>query len=611
MPGIVGFQGSIGAEAGEALMAAMVQALGVEEGYLVDRFVARDLGLGRVHLGLIDKQPQPLWNADRSVALVMTGEIFSWDGLRLEQPLNGKEPDFDNAALLLAAYMQYGEAFADHLNGTFAAAIWNAREQTLLLVTDHLSSYPLYYAQVGDLLVFGSGARAAAQAPGLRREVNIEAVAELVALEHLYGDKTLFNGVRLVLPGTVLRFQGGKLSESRYVDYQFPEYYDLLSEDHFIEEWKLRARRAVARQARGPAPLGVMLTGGLDSRTILGMLADSSDIDLRTITFGIPDCDDELAARAMAQALHVPHTFIPLPHDYLADQAARGVRITDGQKSVVHFNMIGAIDRVTEESRTLYKGFLGGTMHGDGVTHDRLAPVREEVWFEHVFQVHNCVFAERDLPNVYTEAMYQQVHDVPRQTVREAYARSRANSWADKSSYVEMYEEDVRFTVMGVELARAQALVRTPLADRDLLSLATSVPPGYRVDKTYYRNAISQALPKLAKVDYARTQRPVTDGCFRDVRKRTNELTRYWLRNHGIGVPLRKPHPYADYGSWMRNGLRPWVAGTLLSTQALGRGYFQPTYIRGLVAEHMNGVDHTRRLGVLLALELWHQQFID
>ncbi|MFN8464157.1 MAG: asparagine synthase-related protein [Caldilineaceae bacterium] len=611
MPGIVGFQGIIGAQAGEALMNALVQALGVEDGYKVDSFTSANLGMGRVHLGLIDKRPQPLWNADHSVALVMTGEIFSWDGLHLERPLTGKEPDFDNAALLLAAYAEYGEACVDHINGTFAAAIWNAPEQTLLLITDHLSSYPLYYAQVGDLLVFGSGARAVAQAPGLPRAANTAAIAELVALEHLYGDKTLFSGVRLLLPGTVLRFHAGNLSQTRYVDYQFPEYYELLSEEHYIEEWKLRARRAIARQARGPAPLGVMLTGGLDSRTILGMLA-GNDVEVRTITFGIPDCDDELSARAMAQALHVPHKFIPLPHDYLAHQAARGVRITDGQKSVVHFNMIGAIDRVTEESRTLYKGFLGGTMHGDGVTHDRLAPVREEVWFEHVFQVHNCIFAERDLPEVYTGAMYQQVRDVPRQTVCEAYARSRANSWADKSSYVEMYEEDVRFTVMGVELGRSQALVRTPLADRDLLSLAVSVPPGYRVDKNYYRNAISQALPKLAKVDYSRTQRPVTDGCFRDVRKRTNELTRYWLRNHGMQwVPLRQAHPYADYGRWMRSELRPWVEATLLSPQSLDRGYFQPAYIRKVVGEHMNGCDHTRRLGVLLALELWHQQFID
>ena len=126
MPGIVGFQGTIGAQAGDALMSGLVQALGVEEGYRIDCFSSTSLGLGRVHLGLVDRQPQPLWNADRTVALVMTGEIFSWDGVRLEQSLTGMEPDFSNAALLMAAYTQLGEAFADHINGTFAAAIWNA-----------------------------------------------------------------------------------------------------------------------------------------------------------------------------------------------------------------------------------------------------------------------------------------------------------------------------------------------------------------------------------------------------------------------------------------------------------------------------------------------------
>ena len=123
---------------------------------------------------------------------------------------------------------------------------------------------------------------------------------------------------------------------------------------------------------------------------------------------------------------------------------------------------------------------------------------------------------------------------------------------------------------------------------------------------------LTKALPKLAKIDYSRTHRPVTDGCFRDVRKRTNELARYWLRNRGMSwVPLRQAHPYADYGNWMRHELRPWVEETLLSPQSLERGYLQPAYVRNLVAEHIRGRDHTRRLGVLLALELWHRQFID
>jgi asparagine synthase (glutamine-hydrolysing) len=611
MPGIVGFQGAADPQAGATLLAAMVEAMGIEDNYEVDSYVATGVGLARIHLNIVDRVPQPLWSADGNVALVMTGEIFGWDGLSLDKHLTGKEPDFSNAELLLAAYTRFGEAFPEHVNGTFAAAIWNKAEETLLLVTDLLSSYPLYYAQVGDLLTFGSGARAAAQAPGLRRSQNLTAVAELMAFEHLYGDKTLFAGVYLLLPATILRFQRGTLSLSTYIDYQHPEYYEMHKEEYYIDMWIQHMRQAVARQARGPAPLGVLLTGGLDSRSILGMLA-GNDIEVRTMTFGIPDCDDEMAARQLAHMLRLPHKFFPLPPDFLVHLGAKAVRNTDGQKSVVHSNMIGALNNLVQESRILYKGFLGGTIHGYIVSHDRLAPMPEAVWFEHVFAERTRVFSEQEWPQLYTDAAYRHVGDVPRQSLRQALARSCSTWWADKDSYVDLYEEDVRFTVMGVELARTQALVRTPLADKDMLRFTTSVPPGYRVDKNYYRRAIIKAFPELSKVVYSGSRRPLNQACFRDLRMRLDEQTRWWLRDHGLTwVPVTHGRPYADYTSWLRNELRSWLEEILLSPQALDRGVLQPSYVRNLVAEHMAGCDHTRKISMLLTLELWNRQFLD
>ena len=150
--------------------------------------------------------------------------------------------------------MQFGEAFPEHVNGTFAAAIWNKAEQTLLLVTDLLSTYPLYYAQVGDLLAFGSGAHAAAQAPGLRRAQNLAAVADLLTFEQLYGDKTLFAGVHLLLPGAILRFRQGNLSLSNYIDFQHPEYYEMHKEEYYIDLWIQYMRQAIARQAAWSGP---------------------------------------------------------------------------------------------------------------------------------------------------------------------------------------------------------------------------------------------------------------------------------------------------------------------------------------------------------------------
>jgi asparagine synthase (glutamine-hydrolysing) len=611
MPGIIGFQGTSNPLAAAALMDAMVKAMDLQENSRVDSYVKADVGLARVHLNIIDKTPQPLWSADGNTALIMTGEIFSWDGFAPEKVRTANDGDFNNAELLLAAYTAFGADFPQHVNGNFAAAVWDNAQQTLLLVSDPLTSYPLYYAHLGDVLVFGSGARAVAAAPGLPRAINPEAMAELVAFEHIYGDKTLFPGVQLVMPGTVLRFRHGQLSQETYIDFQYPEYYDLKSEEYYIDQWIELMRQAVRRQARGPYPLGVMLTGGLDSRTILGMLA-GNNADIRTMTFGIPECDDEMSARQLAAMLHLPHKFFPLAPDYLTRLGSKAVRATDGQKSVVHCSMIGTLDSVVQESKVLYKGFLGGTIHGYVVSHDRLAPVRDDVWFEHVFAERNRIFKEQEFAALFTPEMYRQVNDVPRRSLRQALDRSRSTWWVDKDSYIDLYEEDVRFTIMGVELARTQALVRTPLADNDLLRFTMSVPPGYRVDKSYYRRAVIKAFPNLAKVVYSGSRRPLNEASFRDLRMRFDEHTRWWLRNRGASwVPVSSARPYSDYGNWLRRELRPWVEATLLSPQALDRGNLQPAFVRNLVAEHMAGCDHTRRISLLLTLELWQREFLD
>ena len=191
-----------------------------------------------------------------------------------------------------------------------------------------------------------------------------------------------------------------------------------------------------------------MLSGGLDSRTILGMLAGNG-VDVQTFTFGIPGCDDEHSARAMAHTLHLPHRFLPLAPDYLAHYGAKGVRLTDGQKSVVHFQAGGSIENAALGTQVLYKGLLGGTIHGDVVSRERLAPFGDAAMFEHAFCAHNRVFQEDQLCQLYTSPMYQEVRDVPRQSLHDSLARSHSNWWVDKLSYVDLYEEDVRFTRHG------------------------------------------------------------------------------------------------------------------------------------------------------------------
>lgn len=608
MPGILGFCGYADLEVAERMLAAMLAAMGDVRACTVDRYVGASCALARTDLGIVDPEPQPLWSTDGSVALVMAGEIYSYDGFSVVPPETGAAAHGSSGELLLAAYDQLGSAFVDHVNGSFAAAIWDGRKQQLLLITDHIGTYPLYYAQIGSHFVFGSGARAVAQAPDLPRSVNLAAIADLIAFEQVYGDKTLFAGVQHVPPGTILCFAGGMLSRSVYADFQLPEFYEHHGEDTYAEQWAFYTRQAVKRQLQGPQPLGVLLTGGLDSRSLLGMMAPES-MSLVSMTFGQPACDDVRIAREVAGALGVTHKYFPLAPDYLLQQAANGVRITDGMKSCVHMNVLGPLEQLAAEAKVLYKGYLGGTIHGHVVTADRLAPMREETWFGAIFAQRNQPFPEAEWPELYSEPMLAAVQSLPRQSLRQALEQSHSTWWVDKDTYVDLYQEDVRFTSLGVELARSQALVRVPLADKDLLRFAVSVPPGYRLDKHYYKLAIARAFPDLAKIPVLPSGYPLAN-CFRQLRLRADEQLRWWLRNHGLSqVPMRQPRPYADYASWLRKELKGWVERILLSPAALERGYFKPDYLCKLVAAHMAGSDHARRLGVLLSIELWHQQF--
>jgi len=137
------------------------------------------------------------------------------------------------------------------------------------------------------------------------------------------------------------------------------------------------------------------------------------------------------------------------------------------------------------------------------------------------------------------------------------------------------------------------------------------VPPGFRLDRQLIIRALGKAFSSVAKVPSDRTGRPLVT-CFRDLRIQAGNQLRWRLRAAGLKwIPERDYRPYADYDGWMRTVLRPWVEETLLNKRTLERGYFNPEYIHDLVAEHMAGANHARKLGVLLTLELWQRLFID
>jgi hypothetical protein len=188
---------------------------------------------------------------------------------------------------------------------------------------------------------------------------------------------------------------------------------------------------------------------------------------------------------------------------------------------------------------------------------------------------------------------------------------SGSSQVANQRLYFDLTQRVPRMTINGVEVVRSHATVRLPFSDRDLVDFACQLPPGMQFNRHLITQAFLTTYPHLAKIPNTATGLPYI-ACGRDVALRARQLVQWHLRKRGLGWlagPQRRP--YKDYNGWFRTVLKTWVEDTLLSQRALQRPYYNPDYVRSLVAEHMAGSNHAVKLGALLSLELWHRQFLD
>ncbi|MBC7249629.1 MAG: 7-cyano-7-deazaguanine synthase, partial [Anaerolineae bacterium] len=446
MPGLVGVIGEMSPGIRDKLLKDMIRAIRHEDWYQVHHYTDGGIGLGRVSLGILNPEPQPIWNEDRSLCIFMEGEVYDYEGERRHLIERGHRFHVNNdPEYVLHLYEEYGEDFVLKLNGAFVAAIWDVRQRKLLVINDRLGLRPFYYTQHNGRLLFGAGARAVVVDPSFDRRVNPVALVEFLSFQHLLGDNTLFQGVSLLPPASVMVYQEGQLSLHPYWELRFPETYEYHDEEYYIERWITLVQQAVARQMRGPEPLAVLLSGGVDSRNVLALM-DRERFPVLTFTFGQPDSDDVRLAREVAATLGVKNRFFRLQPNYLLHLAEEGVRLTDGMKSCVHMHVLGPLREMADQARVFYLGYLGGTIHGDSVSPDLLAPFEESVMIRLLFRKRNTLFQEKEHEQLFTDSFYQRVRGQAFDSFQAALRRSHSTWAADKNNYLEAQEVDRRFT---------------------------------------------------------------------------------------------------------------------------------------------------------------------
>ncbi|HEY4190496.1 MAG TPA: asparagine synthase (glutamine-hydrolyzing), partial [Candidatus Limnocylindrales bacterium] len=258
------------------------------------------IGARRLSIIDLDTGSQPLGNEDGSIQVTQNGEIYNYVELRDELLARGHtlrtHGDTETIALL---YEDFGDDFVDHLRGMFAIAIWDSRRQRLVLARDRLGKKPIYWTIRDGRLAWGSELKALLADPSQPRELDRVALARFLQYQYIPAPGTILHGVHKLEPASVLTWEAGEIRIRRYWSPTYgPKVSRPLEEDR--DEGRELLREAVRLRLRSDVPVGLFLSGGMDSSTVLALMAEASSQPVRTFTIGFEDAeyDERHYARA-------------------------------------------------------------------------------------------------------------------------------------------------------------------------------------------------------------------------------------------------------------------------------------------------------------------------
>jgi len=276
-------------------------------------YVGDGIAFAHTRLSIIDLErgSQPMTNEDGSIVVVYNGEIWNHDALRARlQSAGHRFKSRADTEVLVHGYEEWGEDLLPRLNGMFSFALWDGRAGRLLLARDRLGKKPLYVAETGEGVVFGSDARAVLLVGDLRPEVDRERVAEFLFQRYVGAPRTLLRNVEKLPPGSLLAYDG--ISLERRVYWRLEE-----GETQSTSPTELREllREAVRRRLMSDVPLGLLLSGGVDSSAVLGLMREAGAESVATFTIGFEDplYDERPLARLAVERYGTDH------HERLVD----------------------------------------------------------------------------------------------------------------------------------------------------------------------------------------------------------------------------------------------------------------------------------------------------
>lgn len=587
-------------------------------------YIDGSAGIAMQRLSIIDVSGghQPIFNEDRSCAVILNGEIYNHLDVRRELERRGhRYTTRSDTETVLHAYEEYGSRCVEHLRGMFAIAIWDTKRRRLFLARDRMGKKPLYYSVAGtgddSRLVFGSELKVILAHPDIARRLDEQALVDYVAWGYVPDPRSIYEGISKLPPAHTLVFEGGKVALEKYWDVSFAKEEKLARENDYVDRTLEILDDAVRIRLMSEVPLGAFLSGGTDSSIVVALMARNSSTAVKTFSIGFEEKEySELEyARRVARHFQTEHheevvrpdaeNDVPalvrqfdepfadssmIPTYYVSRSARRHVTVAlsgDGGDEFFAGYMryidpanVRAVERIPVSIRNALFAPVAHMLPGGARGIDRLRDMlgtADEQYLRRMTRgftsVHSMVFED---------AIARRVDTDPSHVAAPFLAAASAGTdTLSRRQYLDIHTylagdilSKVDRTSMMVSLE-----CRAPLLDHVLAEFAVTIPPALRIRGMTTKYLLKKVAERLMPAEMV--YRP----------------------KMGFAIPVTH---------WLRG---QWMARSndlIIGPRALERGIFRESYLHRVIDEHQTGKrDNSSIIWSLMMLELWFRECFD
>ena len=592
-------------------------------------FVDGPIGLGHRRLSIVDvvHGAQPMTTDDGRSTIVYNGEVFNHPALMAELQQQGVTYHTHcDTETVLHLYERHGRDFVHHCRGMFAIAIWDRADRTLTLARDRFGVKPLYYVHdVDGTLYFASEIKALLASGAVSATLNMASFPDFLANHAPSGDDTLFVGVKRLPPGHTLRWKDGAIEIVEFWDLSFVPDPDLAraGDADLVAEYSSRFEEAVRLRLMADVPLGMFLSGGIDSAAITAVMSEMVDGPIKTfsVAFAEREANELSYARLVSERYRTQHNEIVVTPEQFWD--ALPILIWHEDEPIAHPSSV-ALNFVSKLAAEQVKVVLTGegsdeTLAGYNRYRVTIANMKlGGVW-------------ESVVPGGVRSAVSASIGEAGAAGVRGKLARTFLARPANLDA---MYFDNfavfaphrlaglltpsARASVAGIDAYAAyhDAIERTD-APTLLGKLLYADTKTYLHELLMKQDQMSMAASIESRVPFL--DHPLAEFAARmPERMKLRGMTTKWVLRQAMKDRLpeeilsRKKMGFpVPVGTWLRGEWKHLLDEFVVSDRALARGLFVPDVVRRMVAGHVSGENHTERLWALLTFEIWQRIFFD